>query len=329
MKGKARLSAARHIQSLLQETWLTSWELIRITIPVAIITKILELLGLVNLLGEMLEPVMAIIGLPGPLGLVWATGMLTNLYGGIAVFAALAPGLEISSAQLTVLAASMLFAHALPLELSVSRRAGAPFLPIGCLRIAAAIVYGYFLNLFCQQYGVWQEKAALLFYSSVQSGGLLEWMSQLVKNLGLIILIIFCIVVGMRLLRVLGILALLERILTPALPMLGMTQKSAPIAVVGMVMGIGYGGALIIRETAKGEVSRSEVCNAMIFMGLCHGLVEDTLLMLAIGGKLAGIFWARIAFSLVLTFLLVKVMQTELFGKVIEYIEVHVKRYVR
>jgi hypothetical protein len=47
----------------------------------------------------------------------------------------------------------------------------------------------------------------------------------------------------------------------------------------------------------------------MALMGLCHGLVEDTLIMAAIGGKFGGILWGRIAFSLVVTYLLVRVMR--------------------
>ncbi len=299
----------QQILSLLTETWLTSWELIRITIPVAIITKILEEFGLIAHLGQLLEPLMGLIGLPGPLGLVWATGMLTNLYAGVAVFAALAPGLDLSSAQVTVLCSAMLFAHSLPIELSVSKRAGAALLPIGMLRIGAAIFFGYLLNGFCSHMGVWQEKATILFRGSAQSENLFVWAIQLLQNLGLIIVIILCIVIGMRILRSIGILSLLEKILGPILPMFGMSHKAAPITVVGMIMGIGYGGALIVRETNKGEISKGEVFNAMVLMGLCHGLVEDTLIMLAIGGKIGGIFWARIVFSLLLTFLLVKILK--------------------
>ncbi len=45
----------------------------------------------------------------------------------------------------------------------------------------------------------------------------------------------------------------------------------------------------------------------MALMSLCHGLVEDTLLMAAIGGKFGGIFWGRILFSLNVIFFLVKI----------------------
>jgi uncharacterized membrane protein len=76
-----------------------------------------------------------------------------------------------------------------------------------------------------------------------------------------------------------------------------------------MIMGIGYGGALIIRETSTGKMAREEVFNSMALLGLCHGLVEDTLLMAAIGGKFGGILWGRIVFALVVIFILVRLMR--------------------
>ncbi len=305
---KLRLKALA--DSLLRETWLTSWELIRITIPVTIVTKILEDLGLIDMLSVFLEPLMALMGLPGPLGLVWATSMLTNMYGGIAVFAALAPGLDLTAAQVTVLCSAILIAHSLPMELSVSKRAGAPLMPIALLRLLGAVVYCVILHRVCLTFRLWQEPAELFFKATSRSADLLQWGLDQLQNLGMIVVIIFCIVLGMRLFRAIGILGLLEKLLAPVLPVFGMGRQAAPITVVGMIMGIGYGGALIIRETATGKMAREEVFNSMALMGLCHGLVEDTLLMAAIGGKFGGIFWGRIAFSLIVTFLLVRVLRS-------------------
>jgi hypothetical protein len=41
-------------------------------------------------------------------------------------------------------------------------------------------------------------------------------------------------------------------------------------------------------------------------MGLCHALIEDTLLMVMVGGHLSGLLFARIAFSLAAVTLIVK-----------------------
>ena len=293
---------------LIEETWLTSWELIRIMVPAVIVVKVLEEVGAVTIISDLLEPVMGIMSLPGALGLVWATTLLTSLYGGIAVFAALGPGLELTVAQVTVLCSVMLIAHSLPVELSISRKAGAPVLFIGLLRLVGAVVYGLLLDRACRAVSIWQQPAELFFTGSTVDPTLGQWLLQQLENIGLIIAVIFCILIFMRLLRRFGLLAWLERLLAPVLPFFGMGRQAAPLTVVGMIMGIGYGGALIIRETAKGVMERREIVNSMAMMGLCHGLVEDTLLMMALGGKLGGILWGRILFSLLVTFLLVRVL---------------------
>ncbi|MFT5698853.1 MAG: hypothetical protein ACI8ZB_001709 [Desulforhopalus sp.] len=295
---------------LVKETMLTSWELIRILIPVAIVTKILADLGLISLLGDLLEPLMHLLGLPGQLGLVWATSIFSSLYSGMAVFSVIAPELGLTGAQVTVLCSVMLIAHSLPIELSVSSRAGARLMPIAVIRVVGAIVYGYLLNKVCLVFDIWQEPSMVLFKATSASGGYLSWGLDLLQNLCLIIFIIFCIIILMRLFKLVGLLDLFERILAPFLPHFGMSPKAAPITVVGMIMGIGYGGALIIRETATGKLSKDEVFNSMALMGLCHGLLEDTLLMAALGGKLGGILWGRIIFSLMVTYLLVKLLVT-------------------
>jgi hypothetical protein len=295
---------------LMRETWLTSWELIRILIPVAIVTKVLADMGLISFLGTLLEPLMHFLGLPGALGLVWATALFSSLYSGIAVFSVIAPELGLTGAQVTVLCSVMLIAHSLPIELSVSTRAGARLMPICVIRVVGAIVYGYLLNKICFLFDLWQEPSRILFKATSASGDYLTWTLDLVQNLCLIIFIIFCIIILMRLFKLVGLLGFFERMLAPFLPHFGMGPQAAPITVVGMIMGIGYGGALIIRETATGKLAKDEVFNSMVLMGLCHGLLEDTLLMAAIGGKFAGILWGRILFSLIITYLLVQLLGT-------------------
>jgi hypothetical protein len=51
-----------------------------------------------------------------------------------------------------------------------------------------------------------------------------------------------------------------------------------------------------------------EIFNSLALMSLSHGLVEDTLLMMAIGGMLGGILWGRLLFSLLVIFILVRII---------------------
>lgn len=301
-----RNSFIEFCQTLAKDTVKTSWELIKIIIPVVIITKILEELGMIVYLSSFLDPIMNLIGLPGSLGLVWATAIFTSLYGAMVIFASLAPGLDLTVAQATVICSVMLIAHSLPLELTITKKAGAAFTPIAILRLLGAFIYGFLLNTICHWLQIWQGPAKIIFTAEKRADTILAWAIGQMENFALIIFVIFCILIIMKILKVAGILALFERLLEPILPFFGMSKRAAPVTVVGMVMGIGYGGALIIRETTSGRMGRREVFFSLALMGLSHGLVEDTLLMVTLGGHLGGILIGRFVFSLIVIYLLAR-----------------------
>ena len=211
-------AASGAIKSLWSDTLKTSSELFKIMIPAVMVTKLLEVLGLSTVLSFMLSPVMELMGLPGSLGIVWATALISSPYGALAVFASLAPGMDLSGEQITVLCSVILIAHSLPVELSITRRAGGPVLPLALLRLAGALVYGIVLHKFCFITGVWQDPVSLMFSGGMASATLWQWIWSQIINLALIFFVIFCILTAMRLLRMVGFLRLVEVILTPILP---------------------------------------------------------------------------------------------------------------
>ena len=307
MKFSFYRTGARHFfKDLATDSLNTSVELLKVTIPAIIATKILEELGLVYFIGELLDPLMGLMGLPGELGLVWATAILTTPYGGIGVYAALGPSLHLSGADLTVLCSVMLIAHSLPVELSITKKAGGGMLPLGMLRLGGGLVYGILLNQVCTRLQLWQEPAIMIFKATPKEESLIQWCMGQATNILLICGVIFLVLLAMRILQAVGFIRLLEWMLEPLLPLFGMTHRAAPMTVVGMILGIAYGGALIIKETTKGTMESREVFNSLALMSLSHGLIEDTLVMMALGAKLGGIFWGRLFFSLTVIFVLVK-----------------------
>ena len=293
-------------KELAKDSLKTSAELLKVTVPAIIATKVLEELGLVSLIGKALDPLMGLMGLPGELGLVWATAILTTPYGGIGVYAALGPSLHLSGAEITVLCSVMLIAHSLPVELSITKKAGGGVLSLGGLRLGGALVYGILLNQVCTRLQLWQEPAVMFFKATPEQESLLQWCMGQATNIVLICGVIFLVLLAMRILQAVGFIGLLESLLKPLLPLFGMSQRAAPVTVVGMILGIAYGGGLIIKETSAGNMELREVFNSLALMSLSHGLIEDTLVMMALGAKLGGIFWGRLFFSLTVVYLLVK-----------------------
>ncbi len=297
--GEERLNPYHSfVRGLLRDAAKVSWSLFKIMIPVVIVTKILKELGAVDLLGQVLAPVMQLVGLPGELGLVWATAMVTNIYGGMAAFGTIGTGLELTTAQVTVLMSMILFAHGLPVELRIAQKAGPRLRFTALLRVGCALVFGVLFSRTCLALDWLQQPNTALWQPPAGDPGWLAWALGQVKSLALIFVIILGLLLLLRVLDRLGFNRLLSVILSPLLRLMGMSSKAAPITVIGMTLGLSYGGGLIIRESQSGRMSRRDVLLTMALLSICHSLIEDTLLMAAAGAHHAGILWGRAVFSI-------------------------------
>ncbi len=308
------------LRELFFDTVRTCGELFKIIVPISIVTRLLQQWGVVDQLGVFLSPVMNLVGLPGEIGLVWATAMVTNLYAGMVVFASLAPGLELSVAQVTVLTTMMLVAHGLPVELRIAQKAGTRFRTQALIRVGGALLLGALLNLGYQWSGSLQQENNALWNPPPVDPSWLGWMQSELRNLLSIALIIYILMALLRLLKKVGIIDLLTRLLEPMLGLLGMGRQAAPLTIVGMTLGLSYGGGLIIHEAQSGRLSKQDIFCSIALMGLCHSLIEDTLLMMVLGGHASGVFWGRLIFSLMMVFLLgrlIRMLPQEFFERYI------------
>ncbi len=295
-------------RSLLREAALTTWELFKIMVPVSLVAKVLADLGVVAWLGQALGPVMQLLGLPASMGLVWATGMVTNLYGGLAAFATLAPAEHLTVAQVTVVCVLMLVAHSLPVELRIAQKAGARAMAMGLIRIGGALLLGALLAHAYRLTGTLQAPAHSFLPAAGPDASWAAWALGMGKSLLLIFAVVLAVLALMRALDRAGLTRVLVRLLEPLLKRLGMSAQAAPLTVIGMLLGLSYGGGLIIRETQRGELGDRDVFYALVLMGLAHAVIEDTFLMLTIGGHVSGLLWARILFGLAGTAVLVRVV---------------------
>ncbi|SHJ05529.1 hypothetical protein SAMN02745165_01429 [Malonomonas rubra DSM 5091] len=288
---------------LLLDALATSGMLFKIIIPISIVTRLLQQWGVVDQVGILLAPVMKLVGLPGEIGLVWATAMVTNLYGGMVVFASVAPELDFTVAQATIMTTMMLVAHALPVELKIAQKAGTRFRTMLLLRVGGALVLGWLLNIGYQLTGTLQQPNQALWNPPPVDPGWISWMLAEARNMVSIFLIILALMVLLEVLKAVGITALMTKLLEPILNLLGMGKEAAPLTIIGMTLGLGYGGALLIREAQSGSLSKQDVFAAFALLGICHSLIEDTLLMALLGGHASGILWARLFFALLITYL--------------------------
>lgn len=283
----------------------TSLALFKVMIPIIIVVKILKEAGLIQYLAAPLGPLMELLGLPPGLGLAWATAMVSSIYAGLLVFQALGDA-SLTQAQVSVFAILVLIAHNMLVEGQVTKRCGVSFWGQNLLRFLGALGCAWLFKAGCDAFGLFAAPAAMLWLPPAQDAGLWAWAWGETKNLGSIFLIILALMALMRLLNALGLTRLFERLLTPFLRVMGIGPTAATITVLGMTMGLAYGGGLIIHEVQAGHIERRDVFAAVSLMSLSHALIEDTLLLALIGATPWATLGTRLAFSLVVTALLAR-----------------------
>ena len=283
-----------------------SLELYKIMIPIIIAVKILQDLGLIAWLALPLAPVMHLVGLPPEMGLVWATALVNNIYGSMIVFVSLAGQHDLSVAQVTVLGVMILVAHGLPVELQIVRKSGPKMGFQALLRVGGALLLGWMLSRIYAWGGWLQESSVVLLQPQAQSEDLLAWGLGQVWNLAMILVIITLLNVVMRVFTAIGLTGLCVRLLAPVLRLLGIGSEAGTLTIVGMVMGLSYGGGMIMHEAHSGKVPPKDIFSSLSLMGLSHSVFEDTMLMVVIGGHVSGLLWARIVFTLLVVALLVR-----------------------
>ncbi len=289
---------------LVAEIVTVSITLFKLMIPVIVIVKILEELGGIELLGTLLGPIMGLIGLPESTGLVWAATAMVNIYAGILVLFSQNLQDSLSVAQITVLSGLLLMAHGLPIEARIAQRAGVRLRAILLIRIGGGFLFAWLLHLIYSQ-GDWlQQPVQLAWQPDPVDDSLQGWAQAQLESLLAIQVVIIVLLTGLRILRLLGIEKMMAWLLQPLLKLLGIGKEATSITIIGVTLGLAFGGGLLIKEVQAGHISERDVFASMAFLGLCHSLIEDTLLVMLLGADLSGILWMRLAFSLVVVAIL-------------------------
>lgn len=304
------LKLVNYSSQLLKRSGSTFLRLTKIILPVMLLVRIGEEYGLSEKLGLLLGPIMKLVGLPAEAGIVWGVTIITGIYGGLAAYITLLPVLDLSVAQISILCSMMLFAHALPVEQAIVREAGAGYLLTGSLRIIAALLYGGLVAFFCQQTGLLSGAHELAWIAdSTADPSWTGWAITTVKSLLSMLLIIFLCFLLIDALEWIGLMAWITRLLTPTLNRIGIPATLGPLTTIGLVLGLAYGGGLIIEAARKHHFTAQELFLPFAALSLMHALIEDTLLMLAVGGDI----WVILVFRLLFSFLIIGLLAKLIF----------------
>jgi spore maturation protein SpmB len=253
--------------------------LLSIMVPISLAVTILSWTGALAEMSHWLVPVFDLVGLPAATVVAFLTGVFLNIYSAIAALGSI----PLTDRQITILAVVMLISHNFPVEATVQKKTGSSAISMILLRLSASLVAAYLLNL------VLPAGDVVARTRGANVGGLTFWPMLYVWGkstawlVGKVIGIIIGLMVMQRILKEFGVIRWLSKVLYPALWLLGLPRETAFLWIVANTLGLAYGSAVMIEETATGEIDRRDVDLLNRSIAICHSLLEDTLLFVAIG----------------------------------------------
>ncbi|MBU0928101.1 MAG: transporter [Spirochaetes bacterium] len=273
----------------------TALYLIRIMVPVSLAVALLKWSGVLSWGASFLAPAMGLLGLPGEAAVVLLSSALLNVYSAIAVIETL----PLSTREITILAIMCLTAHNLIIETAVMRKSGSSAFKMVVLRIGWALALGYLFNLVLP---AGRSAAIAAADSAVPAAAfwpsMAGWGLSTLRLIAKIVVLVVAIMIGQRLMEEFRVMDFLSRVTSPAMRVFGLSENASFLWIVINVVGYAYGAAIIMERVKDGKMKPQEADLFNHHAGLCHSLLEDTTMFLAIGVSLFWITVPRLAAAL-------------------------------
>ncbi|MGL5262946.1 MAG: nucleoside recognition domain-containing protein [Bacteroides sp.] len=284
----------RSILGSLPQAFQTCLWLLKIMLPISLLVRILDYYGFVEYLSTFLHPIFDLLGLPAKLAIVFVTSIFVPLYGAIAVMASL----SMTVREATILTLMCLIAHNLLVECAVTKKTGSSFLGIFILRICMAFVVAFALNLVLPP-----NEASFVLSTQVEGYTNLQqlFLEWFYSSIQLTLVLVTIVTLLMILQRVLNEFKLIDKLIKPLAPLMrifGLPEHASLLWVVGNVVGLAYGGALMVDMIDEGQVTRKEADMVNHHLAISHSLLEDTILFVALGINIWAIIIPRLLFAM-------------------------------
>jgi hypothetical protein len=284
-----------------------AWVLVvKLMVPALILTRLLLYFELIEPLSSLFKPIMGLMGLPSEMALVWVAGMVANIYVSIGIYLALLPALDpgLNLAQITTLAGLCLVAHSLLVEGQICRGTGMSFWRVSLFRILAGIFWGVLVHQAARLTGWGAEPAQIQEFLNLAGEPVPPWSVWLwlnLKQLFYILILIEALMLMMDLIKYFNLTRIMTKILGPPLRLAGVGESAVMVTVIGCVVGLAYGGGLIIAESRSGRLDPRDIFGAMMLMNIFHSALEDTMLWWILGASLSWMLAGRLILALGLT----------------------------
>lgn len=269
--------------------------LLKIILPISLLVRLLQYYGIMDYLAEYIHPLFNFIGLQGATAIVFITSLFLPLYAPIAVMTSL----SITMREATILSLMCLIAHNLLVECAVTKKTGSSFWGMAALRISMAFVAALFLNMVLPVNDAPFMQAVIIEANPTLATVLIEWLYSSLKLIITIILIVTGLMILQRLLSEFNLIEAISRPLRPLMRIFGLPDSSPFLWIVGNVIGLAYGGAVMSDMVEEGKLNLKESNTVNYHLSISHSLLEDTLLFVALGINLWVIIGTRVLLAMI------------------------------
>ena len=286
---------ALFVDSLKPAVKTTSW-LLKIMIPISFAVCLAQYYGIIAWCAQWLNPLFCHIGLPGASSIAFLTGATSTTYAALAVMMTM----ELTLRQATIIAIMVLICHALPLECTVNKKVGSKPFRMAFLRIAVALLAAVYLNLFLPEMSEPFSTLSISAENATIYEVLRTWLWSSVKLSSMIFIIIYALMFVQKFMERYGLMQKLVKPLSSIMVFFGLPRNSAYLWLVGNVLGISYGSAVMIQLEEEGKITPEEADEVNYHLIMNHSMLEDTLVFATAGVSAFWILSTRLLFALIL-----------------------------
>jgi hypothetical protein len=93
-----------------------------------------------------------------------------------------------------------------------------------------------------------------------------------------------------------------QRIAAKSFAVFGITGKGFVPLITGIVIGLTYGAGVIIHSIRSSKVDKKEAFLILLFISICHAIIEDTLIFVVIGANGFVLVGARFLLAIIFTY---------------------------
>ncbi len=185
--------------------------------------------------------------------------------------------------QATIIAIMTCLCHALPLESAVVKKVGSRPYRMALIRIVAAFLAGVLLNLLLPELPQPYMSAPAEAATPTLQGVLTAWLWSSAKMSVMIWALIFVLMFIQRAMEAFGVMHWLTRPLRPLMRLFGLPENASYLWLVGNVVGISYGSAMMLDLEESGQITKEEANEVNYHLIMNHSMLEDTMVFAATG----------------------------------------------